>query len=86
MIYNQYPYNIFNQDSLQDVLNQQEAVRQQMLQKAYHAEQQENIAKMVKAIQDFFEASRKVSLEYRDLASAVCLAEVIEEAKRNNGI
>ncbi len=43
-------------------------------------EQQENITKMVKAITDFCEASRKIAPEYTFQAQQACIAEIYRQS------
>ena len=63
MNYTDYPYNIFNQNSLLNYGKQNINDYQQ-----YHVEQQKNIVEMRKAIRDYCEAARKVSPEYQQIA------------------
>lgn len=77
MNYSDYPYNIFNQNSLlnygqQNIINLQQ----------HHAEQQKNILEMRKAIRDYCEAARKVSPEYQQIAIDQCLQEIVIQASR----
>lgn len=54
MIYNQYPYSIYNPTYVnQDYLQQLEAQRQQIEAQRKHWEQQKKIGDMVKAISDY---------------------------------
>jgi len=82
MMYENYPYTLFNPNYL--------SYNQQSLQQAIEAqrkymEQQKNIADMVKAISDYFEAGRKVSPEYQQQAFQACLAEVLLQLAKDNG-
>lgn len=77
MNYTDYPYNIFNQNSLLNYGNQNVNAYQQ-----YHEEQQKNIIEMRKAIRDYCEAARKVSPEYQQIAIDRCLQEIIIQAGR----
>mgnify|MGYP007102091404 CR=1 FL=1 len=77
MNYTDYPYNIFNQNSLLNYGNQNVNDYQQ-----YHEEQQKNIIEMRKAIRDYCEAARKVSPEYQQRAIERCLQEIIIQAGR----
>lgn len=47
---------------------------QQLQQQQYHAEQQIEIAKAVKALHDYCDAARKIAPEYRQQAFCVCAA------------
>jgi len=48
----------------------------------HHAEQQKNIVEMRKAIQDYYEAARKVSPEYQQIAIDQCLQEIVIQASK----
>lgn len=75
MMYNQYPYNIFNQDYVN-------AVYLQQLQAQRHSsEQQKAIKDMVQAISDYCEAARKITGDYSQLAINACLLEIARQAK-----
>lgn len=77
-MYNNYPYGIFNPDILRaQPAQQQEAQRQW--------EQNKNIVDMVKAISDYCEAARKVHPDYQQAALNACLAEIFNQAKKDNG-
>ena len=75
MNYTDYPYNIFNQNSL---LNYEQQIACQQ----HQIEQQKNIAEMRKAIRDYCEAARKVSPGYQQMAIDQCLQEIIIQAGR----
>ncbi len=81
MMYQNYPYGIFNTSYLSQYQAQlQEAQRQR--------EQDKNIIDMVKAITDYFEASRKVHPDYQQKAMDACLLEIarqiyIDEQRKN---
>ena len=77
MNYTEYPYNIFNQNSLLNYGNQNVNDYQQ-----YHEEQQKNIIEMRKAIRDYCEAARKVSPEYQQIAIERCLQEIVIQASK----
>lgn len=77
MNYTDYPYNIFNQNSLLNYGNQNVNDYQQ-----YHEEQQKNIIEMRKAIRDYCEAARKVSPEYQQIAIDRCLQEIVIQASK----
>ena len=78
MIYNNYPYNLFNQTAM-DAYYQQQAYQQ------YHYEQQKNVVDMVKALSDFFDAAQKVAPEYQKQATDACFAELLRRMVNNNG-
>ena len=46
------------------------------------AEQRWEITNIVKAIHDYFEAARKITPEYRQMAFDACIAAVVEEMNR----
>ena len=78
MMYQNYPYGLFNQDYLQDYQAQQREAQRQW-------EQNKNIADMVKAISDYCEAARKVHPDFQELAFNACLAELCAQAAKDNG-
>ena len=78
MNYNNYPYGIFNPLCLNQFQAQQIEIQRNL-------EQQKNIYDMVKAISDYFEASRKVDPDYQQAAINACLAEIIRQAAKDNG-
>jgi hypothetical protein len=91
MIYEQYPYNIYNPAYVNpDYLQQLELQRQQMEQQRKHWEQQKKIGDMVKAISDYFDAARKIEPEYQQEAISACLIELARQAsidqQQNGGI
>ena len=55
---------------------------QQLQQQQYHAEQQIEIAKAIKALHDYCDAARKIAPEYRQQAFCVCAAAILEEMGR----
>ena len=77
MNYSNYPYILFNQSSLLNYRQQNTNDYQQ-----YHTEQQKNIVEMRKAIRDYFEAARKVSPEYQQMAIDQCLQEIVIQASK----
>lgn len=78
MMYQNYPYEIFNQSYLTSYQAQQQEVQRRW-------EQNKNIADMVKAISDYFEAARKVHPDYQQAALDACLAEIFRQAAKDNG-
>lgn len=78
MNYTDYPYNIFNQNSLLNYGKQNINDYQQ-----YHVEQQKNIFEMRKAIRDYCEAARKVSPDYQQIAIDQCLQEILIQANKS---
>lgn len=76
MIYNQYPYSIYNPACLQ----QFEVQRQQIEAQRKHWEQQKKIGDMVKAISDYFKAATDIKPEYQQAAINACLAEIAVQA------
>ena len=83
MIYNQYPYNIYNPTYVNP------AYLQQLEAQLKHWEQQKKIGDMVKAISDYFKAARDIEPEYQQEAMNACLAEIAVQAaidqQRNGG-
>ena len=66
-------YGIFNPALIENFNSQQYEQQKKFL------EQQGNITKMVKAITDYCEASRKIAPEYAIQAQQACIAEVIRQ-------
>jgi len=90
MIYNQYPYSIYNPTYVNPVyLQQLEAQRQQIEAQRKHLEQQKKISDMVKAISDYCNAAREIEPEYQQEAITACLIEISRQAaidqQRNGG-
>lgn len=90
MIYNQYPYSIYNPTLVNETyLQQLQARRQQIEAEHRHWEQQKKINDMVKAISDYFSAARDIDFDYRQEAIAACLVEIARQAEidrqRNGG-
>ncbi len=77
MMYQNYPYGIFNQDYLRAYQEQQKEAQRQW-------EQNKNIIDMVKAISDYCEAARKVDDDFRQAAFNACLAEILRQAEKDN--
>ena len=82
MIYNQYPYSIYNPTYVNPAyLQQLEAQRQQIEAQRKHLEQQKKIADMVKAISDYFEAARAITdPELQKQATLACSFELARQA------
>ncbi len=90
MIYNQYPYSIYNPTYVNpDYLQQLEAQRQQIEAQRKHLEQQKKITDMVRAISDYCSAAREIEPEYQQEAIAACLIEISRQVaidqQRNGG-
>ena len=88
MIYNQYPYNIYNPAYVNPTyLQQLESQIQQAVNKQW--EQQKKIGDMVKAISDYCSAAREIAPEYQQEAMKACFAEIARQAaidqQRNGG-
>ncbi len=83
MIYQQYPYNIYNPNYVNA------AYLQQLDTQKKHWQQQKKIVDMVKAISDYFTAARDLEPAYQQQAIAACLAEISRQAnidmRRNGG-
>lgn len=73
-MYNQYPYQIFNQNYMNSAYQQRNQVQR-------HWEQQKKIGDMVKAISDYCNAARGIEEEYQQEAIAACLAEIDRQIK-----
>ena len=54
----------------------------QLQQRQYHAEQQAEIQKAVKALHDYCDAARKIAPEYRELAVRKCIEAIVLEMGR----
>lgn len=80
MFYNQYPYNIFNQNFLAEYMTQQQRFNEIQ---QHHMEQQKNIIDMRKAISDYCKAAKKVSPDYQQEAMDQCLQEIMIQAGMN---
>lgn len=78
MMYQNYPYGLFNQDYLKTYQAQQRETQR-------HWEQNKNIADMVKAISDYCEAARKVHPDFQEMAFKACLAELCIQAEKDKG-
>ena len=83
MIYQQYPYNIYNPNYVNpDYLRQLDAQNN-------HWQQQKKIVDMVKAISDYCNAARDLEPMYQQQAMEACLAEISLQAEmdwqRNGG-
>lgn len=78
MMYQNYPYGLFNQDYLNTYQVQQRETQR-------HWEQNKNIADMVKAISDYCEAARKVHPDFQEMAFKACLAELCIQAEKDKG-
>ncbi len=76
MFYTQYPYSIFDQKLLEEYIKQREFDRERQ----HHAEQQQNIADIRKAISDYFRATKKVTPDYRQEAMRACCEEILKQA------
>ena len=78
MMYQNYPYGLFNQDYLNTYQAQQRETHR-------HWKQNKNIADMVKAISDYCEAARKVHPDFQEMAFKACLAELCIQAEKDKG-
>ncbi len=80
MIYNQYPYNLFSQKTIESMLKTQQSISSNQL---HHKEQQENIIHIRKAISDYCDAARKVSSDYQQIALKACIDEIMIQAAKD---
>lgn len=78
MMYNNYPYVIFNPA----YLNRFQTLQMEEQRKI---EQEKNICDMVKAISDLCEASRKVDPDHEQMAVNACIVEIIKQMTIDNG-
>ncbi len=90
MIYNQYPYSIYNPTYVNSAyLQQLEIQRQQVEAERKYWQQQEKIKDMVKAISDYCKAAREIEPEFQQQAINACLVEIGIQAaidqQRNGG-
>ena len=67
-MFNQYPYNLFNQEAL--------AEYNRFYNELKDIQQNGKIAKMVNAVKDFIETSIEVEPEYQEKAFWACMAEL----------
>lgn len=74
-MFNQYPYNIFNQEYMNRLAEQQRE------QKA--REQSKKIYDMVDAFSKFIDAAKEIDPENRDLAMWLCIAEMQKKAQQD---
>ena len=51
----------------------------------HDAEQRREIANIVKAVHDYFDAARKIAPEYQQMAFDACIAAVVAEMRKGNG-
>lgn len=72
-----YYQNLFNQEYINkqycELLKQKEQREQQ---EKFDREQKIEISKMIKALEDFFEASQKIAPQYESLALSSCIFEI----------
>ena len=69
----------------EQIFNQQyvnEAYLQQLQIQQYHAEQQQEIAKAVRALHDYCDAARRIAPEYQKQAFCACVAAILEEMSK----
>ena len=74
-MYNNNPlyYQLFNPEYVNE-----EYIRQ-LQQQQHDAEQQKEILNVVKAIHDYFNAARKISPDYQQIAFNACIATIVKE-------
>ena len=69
----------------EQIFNQQyvnEAYLQQLQIQQYHAEQQQEIAKAVRALQDYCDAARRIAPEYQQQAFCACASAILDEMSK----
>lgn len=67
------------------IFNQQyvnESYLQQLQMQQYHNQQQQEIAKAVKALHDYCDAARKIAPEYHQQAFWACATAIVEETNK----
>ena len=79
MIYNQYPYKIYNPAYVNSTDSQPLETQCQQAERR-HWEQQKKIGDMVKAISDYCSAAREIEPEYQQEAMNACIAEIARQA------
>lgn len=67
---------IFNQQCVNEAYLKQLQIQQ------YHAEQQQEIAKAVRALHDYCDAARRIAPEYQQQAFCACAAAIINEMSK----
>ena len=78
MMYQNYPYRIFNPDYLNAYQEQKKEAQRQW-------EQNKNVADLVKALSDFLDASGKVHPDFQKLAWDACAGVILDHMRNNNG-
>lgn len=74
MMYNQYPYNLFNPTYITNYN------LQQLEEQRKYWEQQKKIEDLVKALHDFLDAAKDIAPEYQQQAFNACCAEIAIQA------
>jgi len=81
VIYDQYPYSLYNPAYVNPTyLQQLEVQRQQAEAERKYWEQQKKIQDMVKALSNYFNAAREIEPLYQQEAMTACLAEIARQA------
>lgn len=78
MSYNQYPFNIFNQDLLAEQMRQKMIISEHI---RHQNEQLNHILEMKKAINDFCSAAKKVSPEDQKYAMEEIILGILKQAE-----
>lgn len=76
----QFPYNIFDQNSIEEYISQQQSM---LREQQHHVEQQKNVAEIRKAISDYCNVARKITPDYRQRAIDACWEEICKQALRD---
>ena len=78
MMYQNYPYGIFNSDYLRAYQAQQKEAQRQW-------EQNKNIRDLTKALSDFLDASGKVQPDFQQMAWDACACVILDHMAKSNG-
>lgn len=70
---NLFNQNYINEQQYYELLKQKNQIEQQI---KFEQEQQVEIGKMLKALNDFFDASQKIAPQYQNQASNLCIWEI----------
>ena len=70
---NLFNQNYINEQQYYELLKQKNQIEQQI---KFEQEQQVEIGKMLKALNDFFDAAQKIAPQYQNHASNLCIWEI----------
>lgn len=77
-----YYQNLFNQNYINELEYQR--LCSQIDQIQFDMKQQEEIGKMVKALDDFFDSAQKIAPQYQNQANMACMFEICKRFYGNN--